>query len=108
VAERIEAELKEIARDLFDGALAECSVGRAFERKLRVVAEAESTRLEVEGGGSIALDRLRWVRIVAVGVVGAASAGFNLRSTRRIDCAETSGKSARGGSILRRWTSGTE
>ena len=72
MAERIEAELKEIARDLFDGALAECSVGRAFERKLRVVAEAESTRLEVEGGGSIALDRLRWVRIVAVGKAGAA------------------------------------
>jgi hydroxypyruvate reductase len=66
------AELKKIARSLFDVALAECSVERAFERKLRVVADAAGERLEVQGGKAIALNRLRRLRIVAVGKAAAA------------------------------------
>ncbi len=66
------ANLKGIARTLFEQALAECSIERAFERKLRVVADAAGTRLLVEGGEAIALDRLRRVRVVAVGKAAAA------------------------------------
>jgi hypothetical protein len=42
------AGLKAIAHTLFAQALAECSIERAFDRKLRVVAESERTRLIVE------------------------------------------------------------
>jgi hydroxypyruvate reductase len=66
------AELKEIARGLFERALAECSIERAFERKLRVVADAAGVRLEVQGGEAIVLDRLRRVRVVAVGKAAVA------------------------------------
>ena len=66
------AGLKEIARTLFAQALAECSIERAFDRKLRVIADAEGARLVVEGGEAIALDRLRRVRVVAVGKAAAA------------------------------------
>jgi hydroxypyruvate reductase len=72
MAEQKVAELKEIARDLFDGALAECGVERAFERKLRVVADALGERLEVEGVEPIVLDRLRRVRVVAAGKAAVA------------------------------------
>jgi hydroxypyruvate reductase len=67
-----DSDLKQVARTLFDHALAECSIERAFERKLRVVTDAEGTRLLVEGCAAIALDRLRQVRIVAVGKASAA------------------------------------
>jgi len=66
------AELKEIARGIFAQALSECSVERAFERKVRVVADAAGTRLEVAGGKAIALDPLRRLRVVAVGKAAAA------------------------------------
>jgi hydroxypyruvate reductase len=66
------AGLKEIARRLFEQALDECSIERAFDRKLRVVADAEGVRLLVEGGDAIALDRLRRVRVVAVGKAATA------------------------------------
>jgi hydroxypyruvate reductase len=64
--------LKEIARTLFAQALAECSIERAFERKLRVVADATGAHLLVEGGEAIALNRLRQVRVVAAGKAAAA------------------------------------
>jgi hydroxypyruvate reductase len=67
-----EANLKEIARTLFAQALAECSIERAFDRKLRVVADAEGARLLVEGGDAIALDRMRRVRVVSVGKAAVA------------------------------------
>jgi hydroxypyruvate reductase len=66
------AGLKEIARTLFAQALAECSIERAFDRKLRVVDDAAGTRLVVEGCEAIALDRLRRVRVVSVGKAAAA------------------------------------
>jgi hydroxypyruvate reductase len=64
--------LKEIARRIFVQALDECSIERAFDRKLRVVADEAGARLVVEGGEAIALDRLRRVRVVAVGKAAAA------------------------------------
>jgi hydroxypyruvate reductase len=67
-----ETNLKEIARTLFEQALAECSIEHAFERKLRVVADAEGARLLVEGGEAIALDRLKRVRVVSAGKAAAA------------------------------------
>jgi hydroxypyruvate reductase len=66
------AGLKEIARALFAQALDECSIERAFERKLRVVADAAGTRLLVEGGDAIALDHLKRVRVVSAGKAAAA------------------------------------
>jgi hydroxypyruvate reductase len=65
------SNLKEIARTLFEQALDECSIERAFERKLRV-ADAVGVRLLVEGGEAIALDRLRRVRVVSAGKAAAA------------------------------------
>jgi len=66
------ANLKDIARTLFEQALAECSIERAFERKLRVVADEAGVRLLVEGGDAIALDRARRVRVVSAGKAAAA------------------------------------
>ncbi|MGP8260190.1 MAG: glycerate kinase [Acidobacteriaceae bacterium] len=67
-----ETNLKEIARRIFEQALAECSIERAFDRKLRVVDYAAGMRLLVEGNDAIAFDRLRRVRIVAAGKAAAA------------------------------------
>jgi hydroxypyruvate reductase len=66
------ANLKEIARALFEQVLDECSIERAFDRKLRVVVDATGTWLLVEGGEAIALDRLRRVRVVSAGKAAAA------------------------------------
>jgi len=64
--------LNEIARTLFEQALEECSIERAFDRKLRVVTGAARAQLLVEGSEAIPLDRLRRVRVVAVGKAAAA------------------------------------
>jgi len=66
------AILQEIVRTLFEQALAECSIERAFDRKLRVVDGEAGTQLLVEGSDAIALDRLRRVRVVSVGKAAAA------------------------------------
>jgi len=66
------ANLKDIARTLFDQSLAECSIERAFERRLRVVTDAQASRLILDGGDSIAFDRLRRVRVVAAGKAASA------------------------------------
>jgi hydroxypyruvate reductase len=66
------ANLKDIARALFAQALDECSIERAFDRKLRVVTDAQGTRLILEGCEAIALDRLRRVRVVSAGKAAAA------------------------------------
>jgi hydroxypyruvate reductase len=67
-----EANLKEIARTLFAQALDECSIERAFDRKLRVVTDTQGTRLILDGGDAIALDRMRRVRVVSAGKAAAA------------------------------------
>jgi glycerate 2-kinase len=64
--------MKEIPRSLFEQALAECSIERAFERKVRVVTDAAGASLLVEGVAPIALDRLRRVRVVSVGKAAVA------------------------------------
>jgi len=64
--------LKEIARTLFAQALEDCSIERAFDRKVHVVADAQGAWLLVEGGEAIALNRLRQVRVVAAGKAAAA------------------------------------
>jgi hydroxypyruvate reductase len=66
------ASLKEIARSLFQQALAECSIDQAFDRKLRGIADAQGTRLMVQGCEAIALDRLGRVRIIAAGKAASA------------------------------------
>ena len=66
------ANLNDIARTLFEQALEDCSIERAFDRKLRVVADEAGVRLLVEGGEAIALDRLRRVRVVSAGKAAAA------------------------------------
>jgi hydroxypyruvate reductase len=52
--------------------LEDCSIERAFDRKLHVVVDAEGARLLVEGGEAIALDRLRRVRVISAGKAAAA------------------------------------
>ncbi len=64
--------LKEISRTLFEQALEDCSIERAFELKLRVVTDEAGVRLLVEGGDAIALDRARRVRVVSAGKAAAA------------------------------------
>ena len=66
------ATLKEIARTIFDHALAECSIERSFDRTLQITAGPEGTRLIIGGRDEIALDRLTRVRIVAAGKAAAA------------------------------------
>jgi hydroxypyruvate reductase len=62
------ANLKEIARTLFAQALDECSIERAFDRKLHVLDDT----LLIEGNAPILLDRLRRVRVVSAGKAAAA------------------------------------
>ena len=64
--------LKQAARNVFEQALAECSIERAFDRKLCAIVEARQTRLVVQGCEAIVLDRLKHVRIVAAGKAAAA------------------------------------
>jgi hydroxypyruvate reductase len=85
------AGLKEIARSLFAQALAECSIERAFDRKLRVVDDAAGTRLVVEGCEAIALDRLRRVRVVSAGKAAAAMLSALLTRLRLPNSCELQG-----------------
>jgi glycerate 2-kinase len=66
------ASLSQLARNIFDHALAECSIERSFDRMLRVTADPEGTLLTIGGRDIIALDRLQRVRIVAAGKAAAA------------------------------------
>jgi glycerate-2-kinase len=75
-------------RTLFAQALAECSIERAFDRKLRVVTNAEGVRLLVEGGDAIAFHRAlaefdssSWLSARGATVVTGAT-GHNLRDPR--------------------------
>jgi hydroxypyruvate reductase len=64
-------DLKELARNIFEQALADCSIERAFDRVLRV----EGSCLILGGEEMVALDRLKRVRVVAIGKAGAAMLG---------------------------------
>jgi hydroxypyruvate reductase len=61
-------DLKEVARRIFEQALADCSIERAFDRTMRI----EGRRLVLDGDDVLALDRLRRVRVVAIGKAGTA------------------------------------
>jgi glycerate 2-kinase len=65
------ANLKQIARNLFDIALQECSVDRSFDRVLRTVTDAQGTYLVLDGQRLVDLNRLRRVRILSAGKASA-------------------------------------
>jgi glycerate 2-kinase len=85
------AGLKAIARTLFAQALEDCGIERAFDRKLRVIADAAGAQLLVEGGDAIALDRLRRVCVVSVGKAAAAMLNALLARLRLPDLCELQG-----------------
>jgi hydroxypyruvate reductase len=64
------ANLNQLARSLFDRALAECSIERAFDRKLRIASNPSGTRLTVDGS-TFEFNRLTRLRIIAVGKAAA-------------------------------------
>ena len=70
--EQTVADLKGVARGIFEQALADCSIERSFDRTLSTVADAQGTRLILNGHDVLALDRLKRVRIVSIGKAGAA------------------------------------
>jgi glycerate 2-kinase len=61
------ADLKQLARTIFDHALRECSIDRAFDRNLHVT----DSHLQISGQPPIALNQLRRVRILAIGKAAA-------------------------------------
>lgn len=65
-------DLKSIARDIFAQALADCSIDRAFDRKLRIITVAHGARLIVDGKEVASLDRLKRLRIISIGKAAAA------------------------------------
>jgi len=63
--------LKELARAIFEHALAESSIQWSLDRLLRTTAGTQGTRLTLNGEDVLALDRLKQVRIVAIGKAAA-------------------------------------
>jgi glycerate 2-kinase len=68
----VSAELKQIASDIFRGALADCSVTQTFARKVRVEQKAGTNRLMVDGMRAARLDGVNRVRVLAAGKAAAA------------------------------------
>ncbi len=64
--------LTEIARSVFEHALADCSIDRSLDRMTSTGADAGSTRLILDGHDIVALDRLKRVRIVSAGKAASA------------------------------------
>ena len=64
------ATLKELARSIFDQALADSSIESSFGRALSVVVNGTS-RLVVDGSSVAVLDRLKRVRILSIGKAAA-------------------------------------
>jgi glycerate 2-kinase len=62
------ASLKELARSIFEQALADCSIERSFDRIMQV----DRGRLILDGRGIGALDRLKRVRILSTGKAATA------------------------------------
>jgi hydroxypyruvate reductase len=61
-------DLKEVARRIFEQALADCSIERALDRTMQIACG----RLLLGGDDVVALGRLKRVRVVAIGKAGAA------------------------------------
>ncbi len=72
MSEESAQDLKEIARSIFEQALADCSIERSLDCMLHIAVDAHSTRLILNGEDVLALDSLKRVRIVAIGKAGAA------------------------------------
>jgi hydroxypyruvate reductase len=66
------ADLKDIAREIFLHALADCSIDRSFDRMLSTNQDGRGTHLILDGEQILTLDRLRHVRIVSVGKASTA------------------------------------
>jgi hydroxypyruvate reductase len=66
------ADLKQVARRIFEEAFADCSIERALDRTLHTVADVRGTHLVLNGEDILALDHLSRVRIVAIGKASAA------------------------------------
>jgi glycerate 2-kinase len=64
--------LKELARCIFDRALADCNIDRAFDRMVHITADARGTRLLLSGETVAHLDRIARVRVVSTGKAAAA------------------------------------
>lgn len=64
--------LKEIARSIFEHALADCSIDRSLDRIVSIATDAGNTRLILDGHDIVALNRLKRVRIVSAGKAAAA------------------------------------
>jgi hydroxypyruvate reductase len=62
------ASLKELARGIFEQALAECSIGRSFNRLMSIA----DNRLILDGREVAVLDQLKRVRILSIGKAAAA------------------------------------
>ena len=82
-------DLKELARSIFEQALADCSIERAFDRVMRI--DGVGRRLLLGGEDVVALDRLKRVRVVAVGKAGAAMLGALLARLRLAAACELKG-----------------
>jgi glycerate 2-kinase len=65
-------DLKAIARGIFAQALADCSIDRALDRKLRALTDARGVHLILDGEQIVALDRVKRICIISVGKAGAA------------------------------------
>jgi glycerate 2-kinase len=63
--------LKQAAKLIFDRALADCSIERAFDRKVIFVRDSRGSRIILDGTATIELDRLRHLRIIAAGKASA-------------------------------------
>jgi glycerate 2-kinase len=64
-------DLKQTAGGIFSQALADCSIPRAFDRMLRTESKARGQQLLFGDEPAIALDRLKRLRIVAIGKAAA-------------------------------------
>jgi hydroxypyruvate reductase len=64
------SDLKQLARTIFNQALAECSIERSLDRMLRTTA---GTHLLLDGCDPVRLDRLRRVRILSIGKAGSTA-----------------------------------
>ncbi len=65
------ATLNDIARAIYAQTLADCSVERAFARKVDVVAHGDNSMLRIDAEDVVSLDHIRRVRILSVGKASA-------------------------------------
>lgn len=64
--------LREMAQAIFMGALQDCDIERAFARKIKLVNGADGQRLLIEGAEAVNLERVKHIRIIAMGKASAA------------------------------------